>query len=65
MVNHNKAYYEHISKYGKSVGKELISKPEYEEPMFKDFVLDKVALNNTIAEHMFRSGNFSAGEAFS
>lgn len=65
IVNHNKTYYEHLSKYGKNVGKELISKPEYEEPLFKDFVLDKPVLNKTIAEHMYRSGNYNAGEKFS
>lgn len=65
IVNHNKTYYEHISKYGKSIGKELISKPEYEEPLFKDFVLDKPVLNKSIAEHMFRTGNYHAGETFS
>lgn len=65
IVNHNKNYYEHLSKYGKSVAKELVTKPEYEEPLFKDFVLDKPTLNKTIAEHMYRSGNYQAGEIFS
>lgn len=64
MVNANKQYYEHLSKYGKSIGKELVSKPEYEEPLFKDFVLDKHVLNQTIAEHMFRSGYYQSGEKF-
>jgi hypothetical protein len=65
VVNHNKTYYEHISKYGKSIGKELISKPEYEDAFFPDFALNNDILNQTIAEHMYRSGNFTAGEAFS
>jgi hypothetical protein len=43
----------------------MISKPEYEEPLFKDYQLDKPALNKVIAEHMFRSGYFTSGEAFS
>lgn len=47
------------------VSKELISKPEYEEPLFKDFFLDKPLLNQTIAEHMYRSGCFLSGEIFS
>ena len=65
IINSNKNYYEHISKYGKSLGKEMISKPEYEEPLFKDYQLDKAALNQTIAEHMCRSGYFTSGESFS
>ena len=65
IVNSNKSYYEHISKYGKAVGKEFVSKPEYEEPLFKEFELDKQTLNKTIAEHMYRSGFFESGEAFS
>ena len=43
----------------------MISKPEYEEPLFKDYQLDKPVLNKVIAEHMFRSGYFTSGEAFS
>jgi E3 ubiquitin-protein transferase RMND5 len=65
IVNTNKTYYDHLSKYGKSIGKELISKPEYEEPLFKDFVIDKTILNQIIAEHMYRSGSYQAGETFS
>ena len=65
IINANKNYYEHISKYGKVIGKEMISKPEYEEPLFRDYKLDKEALNQTIAEHMYRSGYFTSGEAFS
>lgn len=65
IVSSNKTYYDHISKYGKSVAKELISIPEYEEPMFKDFTLEKPVLNKTIAEHMYRSGYFESAEAFS
>jgi len=65
IVNTNKAYYEHISKYGKSVSKDLVSKPEYEEPLFSEFILDKPVLNQTIAEHMYRSGFFTSGETFS
>ena len=42
-----------------------MSKPEYEEPLFKEFELDKPTLNKTIAEHMYRSGFFESGEAFS
>ncbi len=42
----------------------MISKPEYEEPLFKDYQLDKPVLNKVIAEHMFRSGYFTSGEAF-
>jgi len=64
IVNSNKTYYDHISKYGKSVSRDFISKPEYEEPMFADFTLDKPVLNKTIAEHMYRSGYFESGEAF-
>lgn len=45
IVNSNKNYYENLSKYGKAIGKELISKPEYEEPLYKDYVLDKPILN--------------------
>ena len=64
IINHNKTYYDHLSKYGKSIAKELISKPEYEQPLFKEFQLDKPVLNITIAEHMYRSGHYQAGEAF-
>ena len=64
VVNQNKVYYENISKYGKTIGKELESKPEYEEPLFKDWKLDKSVLNRVIAEHMYRSGNYNAAEAF-
>ncbi len=56
VVNQNKTYYEHLSKYGKTLGKEFISKPEYEEPLFPDFKVDNALLNKTIAEHMYRSG---------
>lgn len=65
IVNANKQYYEHLSKYGKAINKELVSKPEYEEPLFKDYVLDRPALNKAIAEHMYRSGFYSSGEVFS
>jgi len=47
------------------VSKDLVSKPEYEEPLFTDFTLDKPVLNQTIAEHMYRSGFYSSGETFS
>jgi hypothetical protein len=46
IVNINKQYYEHLSKYGKVLGKDLASKPEYEEPMFPEtFTLDKPTLD--------------------
>lgn len=54
IINSNKTYYDHLSKYGKAVGKEFVSKPEYDEPMFKDFELDRPTLNLAIAEHMYR-----------
>ena len=47
------------------MSKDLVSKPEYEEPLFTDFTLDKPVLNQTIAEHMYRSGFYSSGETFS
>ena len=65
IIGHNKTYYEHLSKYGKLVAKEFISKPEYEEPLFKNIQFDKDLLNTAIAEHMYRSGNFDSGEVFS
>jgi len=37
VVNTNKQYYDYLSKYGKAIGKELVAKPEYEEPLFKEF----------------------------
>lgn len=43
-------------RYGKALGKEFISKPEYEEPLFPEFTVDNNLLNKTIAEHMYRSG---------
>ena len=59
IVNINKQYYEHLSKYGKALGKEFESKPEYEEAMFPEvFVLDKPTLNKALVEHMHRSGFF-------
>lgn len=64
IVNTNKTYYDHLSKYGKKLGSDFVSKPEYEEPLFKHFQPDKAALNQTIAEHLYRSGFFEAGEAF-
>ncbi len=41
----------------------MVSKAEYEEPLFKDYQIDKPVLNKGIAEHMFRSGYFTSGEA--
>ena len=64
VVNQNKAYYDHLSKYGKSLNKEFISKPEYEEPIYKDRTFDPQTLNLVVAEHMFRSGNYTSGEVF-
>eukprot|EP00347_Sterkiella_histriomuscorum_P014886 403359145 len=64
IINQNKVYYEHLSKYGKQIAKELTSKPEYEQPLFKEFQLNKPVLNQTIAEHMYRSGCYQAGEVF-
>ena len=51
-------------RFGKTLGKEFVSKQEYDEPMFKNKRLDKDVLNLVIAEHMFRSGNYAAGEMF-
>lgn len=64
IVNTNKVYYDHLSKYGKSIGSQLVNKPEYEEPLFKEWVVDKPVLHQTIAEHMYRTGAYQAGEAF-
>jgi hypothetical protein len=64
VVDANKKYYEHYSKFGKTIAKEVASKPEYEQPFFPDYVVDKTALNETIAEHMFRSGYYQSGELF-
>ncbi|TNV79496.1 hypothetical protein FGO68_gene3076 [Halteria grandinella] len=64
VINTNKTYYENLSKFGKFVAKEFPPKPEYEEPFFKDYIIDKSALNQTIAEHMFRSGFNQAGDTF-
>ncbi len=63
VINTNKVYFDHLSKYGKALGKEFVSKPEYEEPLFKEsYILDKATLNQTLAEHMFRSGYHKSGE---
>ena len=64
VVATNKAYYELLSKLGKRVGAELASRPEYEEPLFEGFQADRAVVNQSIAEHMCRSGFFAAGEAF-
>lgn len=64
IVNTNKTYYDHLSKFGKALGKEFQSKSEYEEPLFKDYNLDKEVLNKAISEHMYRAGYFASGEKF-
>lgn len=42
----------------------FISKPEYEEPLFKEQKFDLNLLNIIIAEHMFRTGYYNSGEKF-
>ena len=64
MIALNKAYYEHLSKFGKSVSRDLPSTSAYESPMFPEWVLDKPLMNKVVAEHMYRTGCFGAGGVF-
>lgn len=64
IINQNKVYYDHLSKYGKQIGNKFENKQEYEQPLFKEYELNKPALNQAIAEHMYRSGFYEAGDKF-